>query len=264
MKTLSKMKVNELHELAVELDIDGVKMLTRTELITAIEAARSEDTPAGKDAAEAVDARAVVKSNFPKRHPFEDAAPSLPPLELGGIPIGYDREHLELKVQGPQTLFCYWSFRDDKGGDAQLSVYDVTDGQRNLVRSVQVDVSAGRWFIHDVGPDRAYVVTLELNAGGAVLKSTVSHTPPLTPSRVDDVAFVTLRLRGEDSAEGPHVIVDLRSIIALRPFVPPEDAYASEVEHGEVTQFSAGEPVVAGPAPASTFHPGPSSHAVGA
>ena len=214
---------------------------------------------------------AVEASPLPKRHPFEDAPPVLELLELGGIPIGYDRDHLELKVQGPDALFCYWSMHTHDpsvmdGGRAQIRLFDVTGGGHGLVRTESVEPTAGRWFIHDLAPDRDYMVEFGAarDSGFHVrLTSRVATTPPLTPSRIEDVALVTLTFRSDDldrpaPAEVPRIAFqapprasDLRTVAGLRPFVPSPGDGASEWDHGDAVRTATGAPVVAIASPES-------------
>ncbi len=209
-------------------------------------------------------------SPLPKRHPFEHSAPSLTPLDLGGIPIGYDRDHLELKVQSPDTLFCYWSLHthdaavmDD--GRAHIRLFDVTGGATHELRSVAVEPSAGRWFIHELAPDREYRVefgVLRDDGFRPRLSSAAVRTPPIAHSRIDDVALVTLAFRDDDRpapAEIPTPIfhppaapsADLRSVAGLRPFAPGPNAGASEWDHGDAVGGGEGSPLEVVPASSS-------------
>lgn len=316
MKPLAALTLVQLRKIAAELAVPGRSKLRKAALIAAIEDARAAaapaewtprpaaeltaadgiPTPAAAAATAATEDAVVVdaasdvapaepskEAPLPKRHPFEDAAPTLEPLLLGGIPIGYDRDHLELKVQSPHTVFCYWSLReyDDHvmSGRARVRLFDVTSGTRVHVRTEPVDPSAGRWFIHDLAPDRAWVVDfgVDLEDGFEVrLESKAVRTPPLAVSRIDDVALVTLSFR-DDGRPAPAPVIpvvapgvisaDLRTVAGLRPFEPSAGDGASEWDHGAAVRGAEGIAVVPTEAPATgSPSPEPSwgSHTLGA
>jgi hypothetical protein len=319
MKILSEMTLVELRKIAAGLKVPGRSKLRKVALIAAIEAARTTDGAAVSAAALAPKTAKVLPSTavsqdtaavaaaveeapgtdedmpkevaseaspLPKRHPFADSAPSLEPLLLGGIPIGYDRDHLEIKVQSPDTLFCYWSMHSHdsrlmESGRAQIRLFDVTGAEHDLIRTEAVEPSAGRWFLRGLTPDREYRVEFGVADGDdftSHLTSNAARTPPLAASRIEDVALVTLAFRDDDRpapAEIPPPLfhtpsatsADLRSVAGLRPFAPGKDAGASEWDHGVAVGTSEGQPLELKPAPASG-HPDSyeswGSHSLGA
>jgi hypothetical protein len=145
-------------------------------------------------------------------HPFTGIGPLLPPLRLGGIPVGYDHERLVLLVQAPDIVFCYWALRERDallfGGEpVELRLYDETSTPSREVRRISVDPNAGRWFVRGVAPDRRYRVALGVARGEefvARLTSAQAQTPPAGPSRVRDPLFARVALPPLPSPVAPH------------------------------------------------------------
>lgn len=197
----------------------------------------------------------------PARHPYEGIPPLLPPLELGGIPVGYDRDHLGLMVQSPTAMFCYWSLRQHEADlvDAwhvELHIFDVTDHHPALIRRERVDPRAGRWFLHNLTPDRRYRAAL-----GAVhygdfqprLQSADATTPPDRPSRVLDTSFVTISLQEPQRAPRlarPHEALHQRrgGLTVTSAGRRPLPAGASAIER----HWAALVPLMTGAGPAPT------------
>jgi hypothetical protein len=185
-------------------------------------------------------------------HPFTGIGPLLPPLRLGGIPVGYDQERLALLVQAPDIVFCYWALRgrDDLlfGGEpVELRLYDETTHPSREVRRIPVDPNAGRWFVRSVPPDRRYRAALGVVRGEnfvARLTSAQAQTPPSGPSNVRDSLFTRVTLpalpapvapqgQGRPSSAVLRAEHAERRGLRLESSTPPAEARALQVSSVE-------------------------------
>lgn len=269
----------DLDEEALEDDEEALEadaLEQDDEALEALEVARSQEDEAPQtQGGEALEAAPEPE---PERHPFEGVAPLLAPLELGGIPVGYDRDHLSLMVQSPHTLFCYWSLRQHEAHvmeawHVELRILDVTQGEPVLVRGERVDPRAGRWFLYGMRPDRRYQAQLGAVHHGQFeprLTSAAVATPPDAPSPVLDTHFVRVSL--QDPSLTPAAVSPQEAMRARRGGlqVSPatrghqpgrragamERAWASQVPLGDSPQASPAPPWVnAAPRPAPTTAP---------
>jgi hypothetical protein len=251
MNELNKLSIKALRSLAAEHGIKGRSKMAKAALIKALkglseDASRDSESSPSEPKPDSAVASVAGDSEPDLRHPYEEDKPLLPPLELGGIPVGYNREHLSLMVQDPTTLFSYWSVSRAEGdpifksGQAEVRLFDVTGQDEVMVRNEIVEPSAGRWFIHGLAPDRIYRAEFGVVRDGeflARLKSANRQTPPDQPSRIEDDVFISIDVFQslEDKAE------DLRKDLSFRLVEAEPFAGATEHEHAVATRENAHE-----------------------
>lgn len=209
--SLDDMTLRQLRRVASEYEVSRYSRMRKTELIDAIEAARSSRTSSVPTPSVDVEGQTEVEASkfVPSTEPIPPEVLASVDEGLPDLPSGYGESRIVLMPRDPQWAYAYWDIPNDhkeelrRQGGARLALrfYDVTDidisyQAPHSLQQYECDEMAREWYLPIPVSDRDYAIEIGYlcNDGRWLLlaRSTPVHIPPVYPSDWIEDHFMTV------------------------------------------------------------------------